>query len=171
MHSIIKSTVHDAAELAKVGRQSFIESHGHSASEEDITAYVNSKFSFLAFEEELKNPNYIYHHVVFEGQMIGYSKVVFNCESENVAQENITKLERLYLLQEFHSLKLGKALLEYNIQLAKQNHQKGMWLYVWKENTRALNFYLKYGFEIIGEYNFKISENHSNPNHQLLLIY
>jgi hypothetical protein len=54
VHSIIKSTVHDAAELAKVGRQSFIESHGHSASEEDITAYVNSKFSFLAFEEELK---------------------------------------------------------------------------------------------------------------------
>lgn len=171
MHSIIKSTVHDAAELAKVGRQSFIESHGHSASEEDVTAYVNSKFTFSAFEEELKNPNYIYHHVVFEGQMIGYSKVVFNCESENVAQENITKLERLYLLQEFHSLKLGHALLEYNIQLAKHNHQKGMWLNVWKENTRAYQFYLKNGFQIIGEYDFKISENHSNPNFILLLAF
>ncbi len=169
MNSIISSTVHDAEELSRIARQSFIESHGHSASKEDITAYINSKFTFSAFEEELKNPNYIYHHVICDGQLIGYSKIVFNCESENIAQENITKLERLYLLQEFHSLKLGHALLEYNIQLAKRNHQKGMWLYVWKENTRAYHFYLKNGFKIIGEYDFKISANHSNPNYQLFL--
>lgn len=169
MTSIINSNVHDAEELAKVGRQSFIESHGHSASEEDITAYVNSKFTFSAFEVELKNPNYIYHHILYNGQMIGYSKIVLNCESENIALENITKLERLYLLQEFHSLKLGHALLECNIQLAKRNQQKGMWIYVWKENTKAYHFYLKSGFQIIGEYDFKISENHSNPNYQMLL--
>ncbi len=54
MHLIIYSNVHDAEELAKVGRQSLIESQGQSAAEEDITAYVNSKFTFSAFEEELK---------------------------------------------------------------------------------------------------------------------
>lgn len=171
MNLIISSTVHDAEELSRIARQSFIESHGHSASVENITAYVNSKFTFSAFEEELKNLNYIYNHVVRDGQIIGYSKIVFNCESENIEIVNITKLERLYLLQEFHSLKLGQSLLEYNIQLAKQNHQKGIWLYVWKENTRAYHFYLKNGFQIIGEYDFKISANHSNPNYQLFLAF
>lgn len=169
MHRILNSNVYDAAELAKVGRQSFIESHGHSASLDDITAYVNSKFNTSAFVDELNNPNHIYHHVIRDGRIIGYSKIIFNSTSENIAQENTTKLERLYLLQEFHSLKIGLALLEFNIQLAKQNHQKGMWLYVWKENTRAYHFYLKNGFKIIGEYDFKISENHSNPNYILLL--
>ena len=55
------------------------------------------------------------------------------------------------------------------MQLAKRNYQKGIWLYVWKENTRAYHFYLKSGFKVIGEHDFKISENHSNPNYQLFL--
>ncbi len=101
--------------------------------------------------------------------MIGYSKIVLNYDSENIELKNITKLERLYSLQEFNSLKLGQSLLKHNIQLAKQNHQKRMWLYVWKENMRAYHFYLKSGFKNIGENDFKITENHSNPNYQLYL--
>ncbi|MBK9636874.1 MAG: GNAT family N-acetyltransferase [Bacteroidetes bacterium] len=169
MNSIINSTIHDAEELAKIGRQSFIESHGHSASVEDITAYVNSKFTSFAFVDELSEPRNIYHHIKRDGQLIGYSKIILSCISENIVNENVTKLDRLYLIQEFHSLKLGQALLEYNIQLSNHNNQKGMWLYVWKENTRAVQFYLRNGFQIIGAFDFKISENHSNPNYHLFL--
>ena len=46
-----------------------------------------------------------------------------------------------------------------------------MWLYVWTENHRAVNFYNNLGFKIVGEYDFKIFETHSNPNHQMLLSY
>ena len=80
--------------------------------------------------------------------------------------ENITKLERIYLLKEFY---LGAELFEYNVRLAKENNQKGMWLFVWVENERAVNFYKKNGFVIIGSHDFKISETHSNPNHQMFL--
>lgn len=85
--------------------------------------------------------------------------------------ENVTKLERLYLLKEFYSLKLGLELFNFNLELSKQNNQAGMWLFVWKENQRAVSFYKKTGFKIIGNYDFKLTETHSNPNHQMLLMY
>ncbi len=46
-----------------------------------------------------------------------------------------------------------------------------MWLFVWKENQRAVNFYDKAGFKIIGNYEFKLSKTHSNPNYQMFLKY
>jgi len=46
-----------------------------------------------------------------------------------------------------------------------------MWLFVWIENIRAINFYLKTGFKIIGSHNFNITTTHSNPNHQMYIEY
>lgn len=37
-------------------------------------------------------------------------------------------------------------------------------VFVWKENHRAVTFYLKRGFTITGNHGFKISETPANPN-------
>ncbi|MEO9209693.1 MAG: hypothetical protein ABI208_01270, partial [Ginsengibacter sp.] len=74
-------------------------------------------------------------------------------------------------LKEFYNLKMGLELMNFNIELSKSDNQVGMWLFVWIENVRALNFYMKNGFEIIGSHDFKISATHSNPNHQMFLKY
>ena len=79
------------------------------------------------------------------------------------------KLDRLYLLPEFFDKKLGIELLKHNIELAKKNQQKGIWLFTWIGNARAVNFYNKVGFKIIGSHQFKVSENHSNENYQMYL--
>jgi ribosomal protein S18 acetylase RimI-like enzyme len=67
-------------------------------------------------------------------------------------------------------LHLGQQLLDFNINLIKENNQAGVWLFVWQENERAINFYIKNGFVVIGSFEYKISENHSNPNYQMLLV-
>jgi len=46
-----------------------------------------------------------------------------------------------------------------------------MWLFVWTENHKAINFYKKAGFKIVGQHDFQISATHSNPNHQMLLTF
>jgi ribosomal protein S18 acetylase RimI-like enzyme len=171
MTSIIKANAEDSKLLADIGRVSFIESHGNSASEEDINMYVGSKYNYDVFQQELNDPQNIYNIIHHNKQPAGYSKIIFNTPHSNIQIENITKLERLYLLKEFYNLKLGIELFNYNIQLSKQNNQKGMWLFVWKENQRAVSFYKRIGFKVIGGYDFKLTETHSNPNHQMLLIY
>ena len=171
MISIVRADISDFREIANLGKQSFIESHGHSASDLIIETYVKEKYSFDTIKDELENESNIYHKILYNDHIAGYSKIILNDSHPNIALPFVTKLERLYLLKEFYELKLGFELLKFNFNYSQINNQNGMWLYVWKENDRAVNFYTKNGFKIIGSYDFKISENHFNPNHQMLLVY
>jgi diamine N-acetyltransferase len=116
---------------------------------------VTEKYNENIFKEELSDAKNIYHIIYYVNNPAGYSKIIFDTSYPNSKIKNIAKLERLYLLKEFYNLKLGSALFHCNIDLSKRNHQIGMWLYVWKENERAVNFYKKNGFVIIGSHDFK----------------
>ena len=171
MNLIVKAKEGDFQLLADIGSKSFIESHGSSASTADINDYVNEKYNCDVLKEEIRNPENIYHIIFHNNQPAGYSKIVFNVPHSNIPLENVTKMERIYLLKEFYSLKLGFELFSFNIELSKNNNQAGMWLYVWKENHRAVRFYKRTGFKVVGSYDFKITDTHSNPNHQMFLRY
>jgi diamine N-acetyltransferase len=171
MISIARATKNDFELLADIGQQSFLESHGESAEATDIDAYVKEKYSRTFFRNELNEPLNIYHIIYYNEKPAGYSKIILNCAQPNIPVTNINKLERLYLLKDFYDLKLGIALLRCNAELSKDSNQAGMWLFVWKDNLRAVNFYTKSGFKIIGSYEFKISGTHSNPNHQMFWEY
>ena len=171
MIQIARATVDDAELLAAIARQSFFESHGHSASKEIVYAYADDKFSIDAMHQELAEPKNIYHIIYFDGQPAGYSKIIFDAAHPNIEAKNVTKLERIYLLKQFIEKKLGTQLLQFNIDLSKQHHQSGIWLFVWKENPRAFSFYQKAGFRVIGSHDFYLSPTHANPNHHMLLMY
>jgi len=169
MISITKPNLNDLPILTEIARKSFWESHGHSAAAEDIQGYVNSKLNEEAFRAELLDERNIFHWMHHNRRPAGYSKIVLDSPLEEVAAQNVTKLERLYFLEEFHGLGLAQQLFEHNLHIAKQANQAGVWLCTWTENHRAIAFYQKLGFQIIGESNFKISERHSNPNHVMYL--
>jgi len=169
MTTIRKVSVTDVDLLAQLGPQTFIESHGHSAAKEDVESYISTAYSIEACQQELADAKNIYHFIYYNNKPAGFSKIILNSAAPGIAATNITKLERIYVLKQFYNMKLGLALLNFNIELSKQHNQTGMWLYTWIENERAVNFYKKAGFKIIGSYDFKISATHSNPNHRMFL--
>ena len=169
MTSIIKATEKDYKLLSELAKLTFIESHGNSAESEDINFYVTEKYSEPIFKQELNDPQNVYYIIYHNNCAVGYSKIIMNCPYSESKINNIAKLERIYILKEFYDLKLGLKLFNFNVDLSKQNNQLGMWLFVWKDNQRAVNFYKKNEFAIIGSHNFKISETHSNPNYQMFL--
>lgn len=171
MITIVGANINDAGLLVRIGKTSFLESHGISAPKADIDAYVSLKFNLSTFLEELRDLNNHFFILYQHETAIGYSKIIYDYPHHAIPFKNVTKLERLYILKEFHHLKLGLELFNFNVQLSIKNHQQGMWLFVWTENERAINFYKKAGFQIIGRHDFKISETHYNPNHQMLLTY
>jgi len=171
MASIIQATTEDRALLADIGKRTFMASHGHSAPPADIAGYVQEKFNEETLKAELSNANNIFHLIYHEQRPAGYSKIILNAAHPAIPLKNVTKLERLYLLQDFYNLKLGYELYQFNVNLSRKNNQAGMWLFVWKENHRAIDFYMRAGFEPIGSFDFQISPTHSNPNHQMFLRY
>lgn len=169
MISIVQATEGDAQLLSEIARLTFLESHGNCAKPEDVALYIAEKYNPDIFKKELSDKENSYHILYYNSRAAGYSKIIFNTPYSNSEITSIAKLERIYILKEFYNMKLGLALFDFNIMLARENDQKGIWLYVWIENHRAVNFYKKCGFAIIGSYDFKISETHSNPNHQMFL--
>ena len=123
------------------------------------------------FQAELEDEKNIYHIIYNNNTPAGFSKIILNQAHPLIPLQNVTKLERLYILKRYYNLKLGAKLFRFNLLLSKENQQSGMWLFVWKENSRAIRFYEKKGFKIIGSHDFKISERHSNPNHVMYLEY
>jgi len=171
MTSIVRASVKDAELLSILGRTTFIESHSISASKEHIESYVNLKYNLKALEAELNDPDNIFYILYRDAKAIGYSKIILNVPDKKIPFKNVTKLERFYVLQTYHNLKLGWELFNYNVIYSKNQQQAGMWLFTWTENQKAINFYTKAGFKIIGNHDFKISDTHYNPNYQMLLTF
>ncbi len=165
MIKIQAATVANARLIADIGAKAFVESHSSSAAAADIESYVSTKLAVDVVEAELNDPENLFHLLYFQGQAVGYSKIMLHKSYPLIAATNVTKLERLYLLKEFYGFKLGLALFEFIIALSKNANQAGIWLFVWTGNERAMRFYRQAGFEIIGDGYFKISETHANPNY------
>ena len=187
MISVIKATEENCKSIVSIGKVSIAEAHRDSTSEENINEYLGNNYNDKAIKEELNDSNNIYHIINYKGVVAGFSKIILNDRHPNNDAENVTKLDRIYLLKEFYGLKLGLELLNFNIELSKNNNQSGMWLlffdnsilknnnhipdwlYTWVGNNRAVNFYLKAGFKIIGSHKFYVTETHYNLNHHMFL--
>ena len=171
MTAIVKATAADTSLIVRVATASFIALHENRMPATDLAAYVSTKLTIPVIEEELNNPANIFHIIYYNDQPAGYSKIIFNTPCPLIKNTAVTKMERLYLLKEFYALQLGSVVFEFNNHLARQANQAGMWLYVWVKNERAIRFYKKQGFEIIGNEDFVISPTLSNPNHIMYLGY
>jgi ribosomal protein S18 acetylase RimI-like enzyme len=161
----------DAKAILDIAIPSFLDAHGHSASKREIEAYVKSNFSLSKIKNELSLNENIFFLAEVEKQICAYSKISLNKSNENIQSHELVKLERLYVHPRFYGKGIAPELLEHNIAFSKRNDQKGMWLHVWTENKRAISFYRKMGFKVVGDFNFKISESHYNPNFVMFLAY
>ena len=169
MISIVKAKEKDYFSIANIGKVAVEEAHRDSCSAEDMSEFLENNYNNDAIKEELNDTRNIYHIINYNGNPVGFSKIVLNEEHPNILQKNITKLDRIYLLKEFYNLKLGLELLKFNIEFCKKHSQSGIWLFTWVGNKRAVNFYIKAGFTIVGSHQFKVTETRYNENHQMFL--
>ena len=169
MIHIQKATINDAKILSEVGFYSFKSAHGHSAPKKDIEEYMTKNFTENVFFNELSEEKNHFFLVKYNEVIVGYMLVIFNLKNAQIPFKNCAYLSRIYLLEAYYGLGLGKQLFDFIKSLCNENQQSGIWLNVWVENLRAVSFYKKMGFEIVGKSDYQISATHSNPNHVMFL--
>ncbi|NCT09998.1 MAG: GNAT family N-acetyltransferase [Flavobacteriia bacterium] len=169
MIHIQKATIHDAKILSEVGFHSFKSAHGHSAPKKDIEEYMTKNFTENVFFKELSNEKNQFYLIKYNEIIVGYTLVIFDKKEAQILVEKPAYLSRIYLLEAYYGLGLGKQLFDFIKSLCIENQQSGIWLNVWVENLRAISFYKKMGFEIVGKSDYQISATHSNPNHVMFL--
>ena len=134
------------AALQQIGRQTFSETFAESNTAENMAKYLEEAYSYEKLSAELNDPNSIFYFAKMDQNVIGYLKLNFGASQTELKDKNALEIERIYVLKEFHGKKVGQLLFDKAIEIAKEYHVAYVWLGVWEENKRALQFYTKNGF-------------------------
>lgn len=156
---IKKITLDDIDQLQKIGRQTFYETFSTGNTEENMKAYLDKDFAFDKLTNELNDKNSEFYFATLDNNIIGYLKLNFGQSQTELQDDKALEIERIYVLKDFHGKKVGQILYDKAIEIAKQKNADYVWLGVWEENPRAINFYKKNGFVEFDKHIFKLGED------------
>lgn len=160
--SIQPATFHDAQALRDLSEQTFIDTYAVYNTPENMEKHISTKFTLEQIQAELSDSSVQYLLLKKAGQLIGFTKLVKNHAPKELSSENAIEIERFYVDKAFHGQNLGKHLMNESLDWCKNSGFKTVWLGVWEENARALQFYAKMGFEKIGEHVFVLGTEVQN---------
>jgi diamine N-acetyltransferase len=155
---ILKSEEADLPELLEMAQKAFIEAFTANNNPENVKAYLNEAFTLDQFTKEYQNSASTFFKLVSGPRIIGYTKVNLTPAQTDVHDPESLEIARLYLLDEFIGLGLGKKLLEKAFEFGKQKGKQYIWLGVWEHNPRAIDFYERNGFEKFGSHPFPFGD-------------
>lgn len=156
---IKKVTLNDIDHLQKIGRETFIETFSAGNTQENMTKYLDEGFSVEKLKNELNDSNVEFYFATLCDKIIGYLKLNFGQSQTELKEDKALEIERIYVLKEFHGKKVGQLLYDKAIHIARQNNADYVWLGVWEENPRAINFYIKNGFVAFDKHTFKLGDD------------
>ena len=157
--NIKKVTLDDIDQLQKISRQTFYETFSGGNTEENMEIYLVEGFSIEKLTAELKDKNVEFYFSTLDNSVIGYLKVNFGEAQTELQDDKALEIERIYVSKEFHGKNVGQILYDKAIQIAKLKKTDYVWLGVWEENPRAINFYKKNGFIEFGKHIFKLGND------------
>lgn len=156
---IRKVNIQDIDKLKEIGKRTFAETFSSENSEENMTGYLENRFSTEKLKIELNDENAEFYFAELNGKIIGYLKVNTGHSQTEIKDKNALEIERIYVLKEFHGKKVGQILYEKAIELAKEKNVEYVWLGVWEQNPRAIRFYEKNGFIVFDKHIFKLGND------------
>ncbi len=165
---IRQAIVEDATILTDLAYQTFWDAFAHHPKNapDDLNHYMRQAFTIEQLTEELVDSKNSFLIAEIEGELAGYSKIVFGNIEAGVTAEKPVELSRLYSHQKFLGQGVGQTLMDACIERPRDAGCDVMWLGVWEYNPRAQAFYKKNGFREVGKHIFQLGKD---PQTDLLM--
>ena len=152
----VKLNSGDVKKLEQISKQTYYNAFSQENSLENMRAYLESSLSEEKLLEELKESNSEFYFAEINQRLIGYLKINFDAAQTDLYDRNAMELERIYVIKEFQGKNYGQKLLNKILGIAKKNEMDYLWLGVWEKNERAIRFYERNGFSVIGSHPFRM---------------
>lgn len=146
---IRKATPQDAPQLSRTAETMFRDTFAPDNDPAQIERYCAEAFSTERQRAELARVNARTVVADDSGAIVGYAQLL-------LSDEDWCEIERFYIERSRHGSGLAQQLMQASMDLAKDAGYAVMRLGVWKENARAIAFYQKLGFKIVGEQVFML---------------
>lgn len=151
-------TGEDTVLLQEIGRKTFAETFSSSNSKENMEKYLEEGFSLNKLQAEIDDPHAEFYFATLDNNVIGYLKLNIGESQTEIKNDNAMEIERIYVLREFHGRNIGQQLFEKGLERAYAQKVDFIWLGVWEENKRAIQFYVKNGFVAFDQHIFKLGD-------------
>jgi ribosomal protein S18 acetylase RimI-like enzyme len=96
---------------------------------------------------EVGNIENIFLLAYYGDELAGYAKLREAKQPEKLNNVNALEIARIYAVANMIGKGVGNLLMQTSISIAKEKGKEVIWLGVWQKNIRAIDFYIKWGFE------------------------
>jgi ribosomal protein S18 acetylase RimI-like enzyme len=148
---IRRAVADDAKLIAELSAITFFDTFKGTCTDDDMQGFIKDYFSIEQVEKELQDNDDFYFIAFINGNPAGYIRMKEEVSDvEIINKHRGIELKRIYVLKEYHSKKIGAALMNFALDFATEKNYELIWLGVWEHNERARAFYNKFGFEDSG---------------------
>ena len=148
------ATEDDAALIADISRQTFYETFASSNSKVNMDIFMNIQFTKGRLMLEVGMPENFFLLAYTGEEVAGYAKLRDTRHPKTLGSSNAIEIARLYAMPHQIGKGVGKLLMGKSLEIAKEKNKDTIWLGVWKENKKAIDFYTHWGFIIFDECDF-----------------
>ena len=139
----------------EVGTQSYKEHYLHLWKGQDPKPYLDISFTKEVAQLELDDPNCLNYLVKCQNVNAGILKIEIDHKCADWSANDALYLHRIYLLKSATGQNIGKKVLAFTDNLARNFNKKVIWLETMKKG-KAKNFYQNHGYQTIGESNVQL---------------
>ena len=153
---IRRATRADAAPLAELAARTFADTYAAHNDPDDMAAHLTAKYGEAKQAEELAHPAATYLLAELDGRLVGFAYLVAERSPGGIPMEAPVELVRFYVVRDWHGRGVAQRLMDACVAEARRRGGRTLWLAVWQENPRAIAFYRKAGFRIVGMTSFRL---------------
>ena len=121
--------------------------------------FLREQFTKGRLMLEVGSPENSFLLAYFDDKVAGYIKLREGKQPIELIGTASLELARLYVVKDFIGKRIGAALMQKAIAIAKEKSKHIIWLGVWEKNQRAIDFYHRFGFTKFGECDFLLGND------------
>lgn len=159
--SIRVATMADAAALARLGAETFVETFGTMYHAEDLAAFLAGSRSEAVYVKLLNNPQVRVNLAFLNGkpEPVGYF-VAGPCKLPvDKLEPTAGEVRELYVLADYQKHKMGTKLMVEALEWLESQRRAPLYVGVYSENVGAQRLYSRFGFSKVGEYEFPVGDH------------
>ena len=147
----------DAAALRALFADSFVETFGHLYRPADLEEFLDTN-SMAKWTANLSDAEVAIRVAETEGELAGFVELAPKKLPYETSRPAI-ELRRLYLRSSAHGRGIADQLMTWALRQATERGAEEVILSVYVDNHRARRFYERYGFEVVGRYDFMVGSH------------
>lgn len=165
-HAVRPATDEDAAPLAELAERTFRDAFAGANSAEDMDAHCRKSYGAGIQLAEIRDSGRTTLVCDRGGRLVGYGQLRWSNTPDCVVAVKAAEIQRLYVDAAWHGKGVAQALMASMLGVASKGGADVAWLGVWEKNPRAIAFYSKSGFSVVGKHVFVVG---SDPQNDLIL--